>query len=101
MLCPKCNDVSGERFCPQCGIDLLVYSELALFRSELETLRLMVLAGSQPSPEMTARLSDIKSGASQVGKTPPPLPPDLFKADKKKGPPRGGSPARAGGASGV
>ena len=23
MLCPKCNDVSGERFCPQCGIDPL------------------------------------------------------------------------------
>jgi uncharacterized membrane protein len=51
----------------------------------------MVLAGSQPSPEMTARLSDIKSGASQVGKTPPPLPPDLIKAVQKESPSRGGS----------
>ncbi|MBV9642801.1 MAG: DUF2339 domain-containing protein [Verrucomicrobia bacterium] len=92
MLCPKCNAASGERFCPQCGIDLQVYSELTLFRSELESLRLLVLAVSQPSSEVTAPLSGVQgSGASQGGKSPPPLPSEVNKTVQKESPFRGGS----------
>ena len=84
MQCPKCNAVFGERFCPQCGLDLQVYSELALLKGKLESLRLLVLAGSQQRPEINAPLPDAKESAASPGwKTPPPLPPALIKAVPK------------------
>jgi hypothetical protein len=48
MLCPKCHLVSDERFCPQCGLDLQIYAELAVLKGEVESLRQLLLAGVQP-----------------------------------------------------
>ena len=85
-MCPKCNAVSWERFCRQCGLDLQVYSELAALKSELESVRQLVLAGSQPPPEIEGALSEAKeSGGSHLGKTPPPLPPEVEKTKPKEG----------------
>jgi uncharacterized membrane protein len=85
MLCPKCDSLSVERFCSQCGLDLQVYSELAALKSELGSLRLLVLTGSEPSSEKSGRCSDTKeSGISHLGQTPPPLPPRLAKAGPKE-----------------
>jgi len=85
MLCPKCNLVSAERFCPQCGLDLQIYAEVALLKEEVESLRRLVLAGTQQRLEIAAELAGAqKSGTAELRKTPPPLPPGVSKAERKK-----------------
>jgi hypothetical protein len=92
MLCPKCNLVFDERFCPQCGLDLQIYADLTALKGEVESLRNLVLSGSQPKPEITAPLSGTQeSGTADRGKMPPPLPAGVIKAERKKSPDRGSS----------
>jgi uncharacterized membrane protein len=71
MLCPKCHLVSEERFCPQCGLDLQVYAELASLKGEVESLRQLLVAGVQPRSEKAQEVA----GTRDCGKMPPPLPP--------------------------
>jgi len=93
MLCPKCNLVFDERFCPQCGLDLQIYADLTALKGEIESLRNLILSGSQPKPEITAPLSGTQeSGTADRGKVPPPLPAEVSKAEQKKNP-NGGSSA--------
>jgi uncharacterized membrane protein len=85
MLCPKCNAVFDERFCPQCGSDLQIYAEMAALKGEVESLRQLVLFGTQPRPQIAASSPDAKErGTAEGGKMPPPLPPALVKAQRKK-----------------
>src|ERR1700730_4285507 len=85
MLCPKCNLVFDERFCPQCGLDLQIYADMAALRGEIASLRNLVLSGTQPKPEIAVALSDSReSGTADHGKMPPPLPPGVIKAERKK-----------------
>ncbi len=85
MLCPKCNAVFDERFCPQCGSDLQIYAEVAALKGEVESLRQLVLSGTQPRPQIAAGLPDAKErGTAEGGKMPPPLPPVLVNAQRKK-----------------
>jgi uncharacterized membrane protein len=72
MWCPKCNAISDERFCRQCGSDLQIYTDLQALRSEVDLLRQLVLFGSPSKPEIDP---DSKASRSIEGeKTPPPLP---------------------------
>jgi len=87
MLCPKCQAVFHERFCPQCGLDREIYAEVAVLKGEIESLRQLILFGAQPKPdpEMAAGLPGAKeSGTAESGKSPPPLPRPLIKAERKK-----------------
>ena len=52
MWCPKCNAISDERFCRQCGSDLQIYTDLQALRSEVDLLRQLVLFGSPSKPEI-------------------------------------------------
>src|SRR4029077_8142925 len=59
---------------------------------EVDSLRNLVLSGSQPKPEITAPLSGTEeSGTADRGKMPPPLPAGVIKAGRKKSPDRGSS----------
>jgi uncharacterized membrane protein len=93
MLCPKCHLVSDERFCPQCGLDLQIYAELAVLKGEVESLRQLLLAGVQPRSETTQGPAGApERGSRDSGKTPPPLPPLTVSQPKStKRPQRGGS----------
>jgi uncharacterized membrane protein len=87
MLCPKCKAVFDERFCPQCGLDRQIYAEVAVLKGEIESLRQLVLSGTQPKPEpeMATALAGAKeSGTAESGKAPPPLPRPLIEAERKK-----------------
>src|SRR5271163_1197387 len=95
MLCPKCKAVFEERFCPQCGLDRQIFAEVAVIKGEIESLRQLVLSSAQTIPEtgIAAGLADAKeSVTAESGKTPPPLPRHLIKAEPKKSAP-GGSAA--------
>ena len=91
MRCPRCNLVFDERFCPQCGLDLEIYAEVAILKGEVESLRQLVLSGTQVSlpgsslePEVAADSAGIQRNSSAEGQTPPPLPPGLIKAERRK-----------------
>jgi uncharacterized membrane protein len=92
MLCPKCHLVSDERFCPQCGLDLQIYAELAALKGEVESLRQFLLAGVQPKSEIARVLDGTpERGTPDSGKTPPPLPPLVVtQAEPKKSAQRAG-----------
>jgi uncharacterized membrane protein len=69
MVCPKCQTESGEAFCPNCGLDLLIHrrvedleKEISRFRRLLSDLR----SSLAPSP---ARLDPPK-----LEPIPPPVP---------------------------
>jgi uncharacterized membrane protein len=88
MLCPKCHLVSDERFCPQCGLDLQIYAELAALKSEVESLRQLLPTGVQPRSEVAQELA----GTPDSGKMPPPLPPlPVIQPKPTKARQRGGS----------
>jgi uncharacterized membrane protein len=91
MRCPRCNLVFDERFCPQCGLDLEIYAEVAILKGEVESLRQLVLSGTQVSlpgsslePVVAADSAGIQRNSSAEGQTPPPLPPGLIKAERRK-----------------
>src|ERR1700680_2454663 len=76
MLCPKCNAVFDERFCPQCGLDLQLYSELDGLKQEIQSLRQLILADHhQVSPQIIAERPSVDSSMVEDRKMPPPLPP--------------------------
>jgi uncharacterized membrane protein len=84
MLCPRCNTTSQERFCPQCGLDLQIYPELAALKAEVEYLRKQVMSGGLRAKEMVAASArQQSSGVSEAQKMPPPLPPALIKSAGK------------------
>ncbi len=86
MLCPKCNAAFDERFCPQCGLDLQIYAEVAALKTEIEALRKLVLAGPPPRSQIAAITADEgENSAAAETKMPPPLPPVVSKAGRKKG----------------
>jgi uncharacterized membrane protein len=85
MLCPKCNTVFEERFCPQCGLDREIYAEIATLRGEVESLRQLVLRGMESRLDLAPNQAIAKeNNAAEVGKLPPPLPPAQIKAASKK-----------------
>jgi uncharacterized membrane protein len=77
MLCAKCNAVFDERFCPQCGLDLQLYSELDGLKQEIHSLRQLILAGHhQVMPQIIAEPPPVEnSSMAEDRKMPPPLPP--------------------------
>jgi uncharacterized membrane protein len=79
MLCPKCNAIFDERFCPRCGLDLQLYSELDGLKQEIQSLRELVLAGHhQVTPPIVAAPPPVEnSNLVEDRKMPPPLPPPL------------------------
>jgi uncharacterized membrane protein len=85
MLCPKCKLVSDERFCPRCGLDLQIYGELAVLKDQVESLRQLILSGPKPRAGLAEGLAGAPEiGAVDRGKTPPPLPPAVGKAEPRK-----------------
>src|SRR5271156_1740378 len=103
MRCPKCNLVFDERFCPQCGLDLQVYAEMAILKGEVESLRQLIvsraeldLPGSPLEPEQKepSAETEVSSGGKRR-QTPPPLPPPLppppITAERKKSSQEGSS----------
>ena len=82
MLCPKCNAVFDERFCPQCGLDLQIYADLEALRREVESLRQVILVGPPPRPEIAGGAKEGR--AAEDRKMPPPLPWALINAERKK-----------------
>ncbi len=92
MLCPKCNAAFDERFCPQCGLDLHIYAEVAALKTEVEALRKLVLSSPPPRSRIAATTTDEReNSAAEETKMPPPLPPAVSKAGRKKGLSGGGS----------
>lgn len=99
MRCPKCNLVFDERFCPQCGLDLQVYAEMAILKGEVESLRQLIvsraelhLPGSPLEPELkepSAETEDSSGGKRR--QTPPPLPLPPITAERKKSSQEGSS----------
>jgi uncharacterized membrane protein len=82
MLCPRCNTTSQERFCPQCGLDLQIYTELAALKAEVEYLRKQVICA--PAKEMVAGSARPESsGVAENQKMPPPLPPRMIESAGK------------------
>ena len=77
MLCPKCNAVFDERFCPQCGLDSQLYSELDGLKQEIQALRQLILAGHhQVAPQIIAEPPPVENSTMlEDRKMPPPLPP--------------------------
>ena len=77
MLCPKCNAVFDERFCPQCGLDLQLYSELDGLKQEIQALRQLILADHhQVAPQIIAEPPPVENSTMlEDRKMPPPLPP--------------------------
>jgi uncharacterized membrane protein len=92
MLCPKCHLASDERFCPQCGSDLLIYAELAALKDKVQALHQLVVAGARPKSEIAQELAGTpERGTLYSGKTPPPLPlPAVTQTEPKKSAQRGG-----------
>jgi uncharacterized membrane protein len=86
MLCPRCNTTFEERFCPRCGLDLQIYTEMEQLKSELESLRQLVAPTTQHAIlGIAAALADAKSRqVPQIGKTPPPLPHPATKPGDRK-----------------
>jgi uncharacterized membrane protein len=85
MLCPKCNSVFDERFCPQCGLDRQIYADVEALKGEVDSLRQFVLSGIPPRPQRVAGWADAEeSRTGESGQTPPPLPPALIKVERKK-----------------
>jgi uncharacterized membrane protein len=85
MLCPKCNAVFHERFCPECGLDLQIYAEVDSLKAEVESLRQLISSGSRLRPDLSADGlgGDEKSGRlEEPEKTPPPLPTGLLKSQR-------------------
>ena len=82
MLCPKCNAVFDERFCPQCGLDLQIYADVEALRREVESLRQVILVGPPPRPEIAGGAREGR--AAEDRKMPPPLPWALINAERKK-----------------
>src|SRR5260370_24367114 len=84
MFCPRCRASSDERFCPQCGLDLQIYAELAALKEELENLRKLIVFGDLPKQEITAgRVGEQNRSAIGSKVTPPPLPQIATKSDQK------------------
>ncbi len=84
MFCPRCRASSDERFCPQCGLDLQIYAELAALKEELENLRKLIVFGDLPKQEITAgRVGEQNRSAIGSKVTPPPLPQIATKSDEK------------------
>ncbi len=91
MQCPKCHLVSDERFCSQCGLDLQIYAELAVLKSEVESLHELLLAGVQPRSEAQKPAGTPERATPASGKMPPPLPPPaVTQSEPKKSAQRGG-----------
>jgi uncharacterized membrane protein len=81
MLCPKCDLLSDDRFCQQCGLDLQIYAELTVLKGQVESLRQLILSELQPRSEIARELA----GTPDPGRTPPPLPPlAVTQAEPKK-----------------
>jgi uncharacterized membrane protein len=91
MLCPKCNLVFDERFCPQCGLDRQIYADVAALKGEIESLRKLVLSGTSASSEIAAASVAGQSHPADHGKVPPPLPPGVIRGERKKRPDPGSS----------
>jgi uncharacterized membrane protein len=83
MRCPKCNLVFDERFCSQCGLDLQVYTEMAILKGEVESLRQLIvsraelnLPGSPLEPDLKEPAAETEDSSGGMRRqTPPPLPP--------------------------
>jgi uncharacterized membrane protein len=85
MLCPRCNTISEERFCPRCGLDLRIYVEMEALKSEVESLRQLVVPTTHTKLQTAAGLEHAKTRpAGEVGKTPPPLPHAITKPVRQK-----------------
>jgi uncharacterized membrane protein len=94
MLCPKCNAVFHERFCPECGLDLQIYAEVDSLKAEVESLRQLISSGSRLRPDLSADGlgGDEKNGRlEEPEKTPPPLPTGLLKSQRAKNASEGNS----------
>ena len=86
MRCPKCEFISEQRFCPQCGLDLWIYAEIAAIKEEIESLRKMVAPPSESYREMLVppALPPLPPG-NAGSMNPPPLPPGMIRARASKG----------------
>lgn len=93
MLCPKCHLASDERFCPQCGLDLQIYAELAALKAQVESLHKLLLVAAQPRSGIAQEVAVTpERGTPNSGKTPPPLPSfPVTQAEPTKGLQKGGS----------
>ena len=88
MRCPKCESISAQRFCPQCGLDLQLYDEIASIKKEVAALRTLVTPRSELRPEMVAPPPALPKSKEPVPenvppKLPPPIPPALLQLQKE------------------
>jgi uncharacterized membrane protein len=77
MRCPKCESNCDRRFCPQCGLDLQIYEEIASIRKEIAALQTLAAPRSESGPEMAAPPALPKSQQPAAENAPPKLPPPI------------------------
>src|SRR5271165_102118 len=88
MRCPKCESISEQRFCPQCGLDLQIYDEIASVKKEVAALRALVAPRSELPREMLAPAPALPKSQEPMPenappKLPPPIPPALLQVQKE------------------
>ncbi len=86
MRCPKCDLISEQRFCPQCGLDLQIYTEMAALKEELEALRTLVASGFESHSESSVPppLPPPGYALAAPSKTPPPIPTEMTRPGAMK-----------------
>jgi uncharacterized membrane protein len=82
MLCPRCNADFHERFCPECGLDLQIYTEVDSLKAEIESLRQLVFSDLRLRSDLSAGVEE--GGVADPGKIPPPLPIGFVKSQRAK-----------------
>ncbi len=90
MRCPKCESISDQRFCPQCGLDLQIYAEIATIKDEIESLRTLMVSRSELRPEMRvppALPKPQEPPGDAHPQIPPPIPPEMIGGQAKKSEP--------------
>jgi uncharacterized membrane protein len=84
MRCPKCDSSSERRFCPQCGLDLEIYAEIANIKQEVESIRKLVAARTESHPEILEPPPLPKPPADSHPQSSPPISPEVFREQTTK-----------------
>ena len=74
MHCPRCQTVSEEDFCPQCGLDLGIRRELQTLKEEVAGLSAELAGYRVPAARDREREREKTASASEQTAQPPPLP---------------------------
>jgi hypothetical protein len=74
MHCPRCQSVSEEDFCPQCGLDLGIRRQLQTLKEEVAGLSAELARYRVPGVRDTQREGEETASGREQTTQPPPLP---------------------------